>query len=172
MLLDPPGMLPVHQLPHWPYLQAVDAALAGRGIPPGAVRISRSGRAHSELMTMRLYWDASRTGGPAGHGGLRLAQQEETGWKYALVGLAQDQVILAGQVDALHRIYAAPDDVAERMVRNWRRPAGDFHQEGEQAASTRAAIGAVRQPSQPTIPLTARSGRATAACRASRPRDL
>lgn len=32
MLLDPPGMLPAHLLPHWPYLQAVDAALDGRGI--------------------------------------------------------------------------------------------------------------------------------------------
>jgi hypothetical protein len=50
--------------------------------------------------------------------------EEETGWEYALVGLAQDQLILAGQVDALHRIYAAPenvDEVAERMVRTWRR---------------------------------------------------
>jgi hypothetical protein len=89
MLLEPPGMLSAHLLPHWPYLQAVDAALTGRGIPPGAVRISRSGREHGELMTMRLYWDASRTGGPAGHGGLRLAWEEETGWEYALVGLAR-----------------------------------------------------------------------------------
>ncbi|MEU5116643.1 hypothetical protein AB0G64_34720 [Streptomyces longwoodensis] len=147
MLLDPPGMLPAHLLPHWPYLQAVDAALAGRGIPPGAVRISRSGREHGELMTMRLYWDAGRTGG---HGGVRLAWEEETGWEYALVGLAQDQVIITGQVDALHRIYAAPEDVAEvaeHMVRTWRRPAGDFHQEWEQAAQTRTAIDAFRRPS-------------------------
>ncbi|MFF8931573.1 hypothetical protein ACF1AO_30395 [Streptomyces longwoodensis] len=103
-------------------------------------------------MTMCLYWDASRTGGPSGHGGLRLVWEEETGWAYALVGLAQDQVILAGQVDALHRIYAAPEEVAEvaeHMVRTWRRPAGDFHQEWEQAARTRAAIDAFRQPPHP-----------------------
>jgi hypothetical protein len=155
MLLDPPGMLPVHLLPHWPYLQAVDAALTARGVPPGAVRISRSGREHGELMTMRLYWDASRTGGPAGHGGVRLAWEEETGWEYALVGLAQDQVILAGQIDALHRVYAAPEEVAEaaeHMVRTWRRPAGDFHEEWEHAARTRAAIEVFRQPS-PSDPM-------------------
>ncbi|MET9118833.1 hypothetical protein ABZX38_32145 [Streptomyces longwoodensis] len=147
MLLDPPGMLLVHLLPHWPYLQAVDAALVGRGIPPGAVRISRSGREHGELMTMRVYWDASRTGG---HGGARLAWEEETGWEYALVGLAQDQVILAGQIGALHRIYASSEDVAEvaeRKVRTWRRPAGDFHGEWEQASRVRAAIKTFRQPS-------------------------
>jgi hypothetical protein len=147
MLLDPPGMLPVHLLPHWPYLQAVDTALAGRGIPPGAVRISRSGREQCELMTMRLYWDASRTGG---HGGVRLVWEEQTGWEYALVGLAPHQMILAGQVDALNHIYAAPEEIAEvaqRMVRTWRRPTGDFHQEWEQATRTRDAIDAFRQPS-------------------------
>ncbi|MET9119513.1 hypothetical protein ABZX38_35705 [Streptomyces longwoodensis] len=75
MLREPPGMLPVHALPHWPYLQAVDAALTARGVPPGAVHISRSGRKHGEL-TMRRYWGASRTGG---HGGVRLLWEEETG---------------------------------------------------------------------------------------------
>jgi hypothetical protein len=33
------------------------------------------------------------------------------------------------------------------MVRTWRRSAGDFHKEWEQAARTRAAIDAFRQPS-------------------------
>ncbi|MFJ4152697.1 hypothetical protein ACIP10_34685 [Streptomyces galbus] len=74
----------------------------------------------------------------------------ETGWEYALVGLTQDQVRLADQVDAVHRINAHPEEiaeVAENMVRTWWRPTGDFHQEREQAARTRHAIDAFRQRS-------------------------
>ncbi|GHH68226.1 hypothetical protein GCM10018775_92670 [Streptomyces umbrinus] len=81
MLLDPPGWPGCAQwLPHWPYLQAVDQALTGRGIPPGAVCIDRAGRAHGDTMSMDLSWDVSRTAGP---GGLRFHWDEDTGLAYA-----------------------------------------------------------------------------------------
>lgn len=88
MLLDPPGWPGCAQgLPHWPYLQAVDQALTGRGIPPGAVCIDRAGRAHGDTMSMELSWDVSRTAGP---GGVRFHWDEDTGWSYATVRLIRD----------------------------------------------------------------------------------
>ena len=61
MLLHPPGLLPYELLPHWPYARAVDQALTDRGIPPGSVRVERTGREHGETMYLVLGWDISRT---------------------------------------------------------------------------------------------------------------
>ncbi|MFD9443850.1 hypothetical protein ACFWBR_31270 [Streptomyces sp. NPDC060006] len=70
MLLNPPGLLRHGLLPHWPYAQAVDQALTDCGIPPGTVRVERTGRAYGELMYLVLAWDVSRCAGP---GGIQLA---------------------------------------------------------------------------------------------------
>lgn len=69
MLLDPPGRPGWPQeLPHWPYVQAVDAALLARGIPPGLVRANINSLRWGLTGYMLLQWDASRT---HGHGGIR-----------------------------------------------------------------------------------------------------
>ncbi|MFG2952067.1 hypothetical protein [Streptomyces adustus] len=80
MLLAPPGLIPTwpQDLPHWPYLQAIDEALTRRDIPPGTARADHTGRERGERMYMVLAWDVSRTAGP---GGIRLHWHEETGYK-------------------------------------------------------------------------------------------
>ncbi|WP_369386253.1 hypothetical protein AB5J72_00455 [Streptomyces sp. CG1] len=85
MILNPPGLGPgaAQQLPHWPYPQAVDEALTGRGIPPGTVRADRTYPQHGDTMYIVLVWDTSRT---AGVGGLRFRWEEEKGWDYVLPG--------------------------------------------------------------------------------------
>ncbi|MER5602906.1 DUF6292 family protein [Streptomyces sp. NPDC002265] len=146
MLLDPPGLIPTwpQDLPHWPYVQAVDEALTRRDIPPGTVRADHTGRERGERMYMVLAWDVSRT---AGGGGIRLHWHEETGWAYALIGPGARATGPPRHVDALHHAFATPEDVAEvadRLVRVWRRPHGEYSAEWEHAAQTRAAIKAFR----------------------------
>jgi hypothetical protein len=77
MLLDPPGWHQLYQrdAPHWPYVKAVNQALADRGIPPGIVRADIDLRPYHEpdphdRIHMPLIWDVSRTGA---RGGVRLA---------------------------------------------------------------------------------------------------
>ncbi|MEU8852763.1 hypothetical protein AB0C70_42615 [Streptomyces sp. NPDC048564] len=74
-------------------------------------------------MYLVLVWDVSRTGGV---GGLRFNWEEDSGWSYAL-----------------HRVFAAPDDVAavaEHLVCNWRTPTGEYGAEWDQATHVRATI--------------------------------
>ncbi|MEU6070662.1 hypothetical protein ABZ864_41035 [Streptomyces sp. NPDC047082] len=52
-----------------------------RGIPPGKVRIERTGREHGQRMYLVLLWDVSRTPGSAG---IRLHWDEDTGWAYTM----------------------------------------------------------------------------------------
>ncbi|MEU9784719.1 hypothetical protein AB0H92_27780 [Streptomyces phaeochromogenes] len=142
MLLDPPGWPGCAQrLPHWPYLQAVDQALTGRGIPPGAVCLDRAGRAHGDTMFMDLVWDVSRTAGP---GGVRLQWDEDTGWSYALVRLVCDSVLPRRPLVPLHRVLAVAE-MAESLVRSWRTPTGEYGAEWDQAREVRTAIEVFRQ---------------------------
>jgi hypothetical protein len=84
MLLDPPGFLADPKgLPHWPYVQAVDDALAARSIAPGTVRANHTSLEDGMTMYTVMTWDVSRTGG---RGGLQLHWQERKGWFYALAG--------------------------------------------------------------------------------------
>ncbi|WP_406486153.1 hypothetical protein [Streptomyces phaeochromogenes] len=146
MLLDPPGWPGCAQgLPHWPYLQAVDQALTGRGIPPGAVCIDRAGRAHGDTMSMELSWDVSRTAGP---GGVRFHWDEDTGWSYATVRLIRDGTLPRRPLTPLHRVFALPEAVAETaesLVRSWRTPTGECGAEWDQAREVRTAIEVFRQ---------------------------
>ncbi|MFJ8719658.1 DUF6292 family protein [Streptomyces violaceus] len=147
MLLDPPGW---HRLwpqgaPHWPYVQAVDQALTGRGIPPGIVRADVALRAdhqsdRHEKIYILLVWDVSRTGA---RGGVRLAWDDETGWSYAKLGLSTHDVLLEGPLTPLHRVFASPEDVAavaEGLVYRWRAPEGEYGAEWARAPEVRAAI--------------------------------
>lgn len=111
MILNPPGLVAgsAQRLPHWPYVQAVDEALTARGIPPGTVRADRTYTQHGNTMYIVLVWDISRT---AGAGGLRFNWEEETGWSYALLGVGPSLATPAQPLTALHRVFAAPDDVA------------------------------------------------------------
>ncbi|MFD5017147.1 DUF6292 family protein [Streptomyces chartreusis] len=92
MLLEPPGWaVQPEGLPHWPYVKAVDDALAVRGIPPGSVRASYTSREKGLTSYMWLTWDVSRTGGS---GGIRLHWTERQGWYYALIGMSPQDVLL------------------------------------------------------------------------------
>ncbi|GGM16378.1 hypothetical protein GCM10010129_70720 [Streptomyces fumigatiscleroticus] len=160
MLLDPPGWSDWPQsLPHWPYVQAVDAALTGQGIPPGIVRVNCTAPRYGRTMYMILVWDVSRTGG---RGGVRLNWEEETGWAYGLLdltwreplwapnklGLHSDDAIAGGSVTALHRTFADPHEVAAaagHLVHHWRPPGGAYDTPWHQEEEVRAAITAFRQ---------------------------
>ncbi|WP_346182701.1 DUF6292 family protein [Streptomyces osmaniensis] len=90
-------------------------------------------------MYIVLVWDISRTAGT----GLRLNWEEDTGWSYALLGVGPSIATPTQPLSALHRVFAAPDDVAavaEHFVRNGRMPCGEFGAEWEQAAAVRATI--------------------------------
>ncbi|WP_328884753.1 DUF6292 family protein [Streptomyces sp. NBC_00299] len=142
MILNPPGLVDgaAQRLPHWPYVRAVDEALTGRGIPPGTVRADRTYLQGGNTMYIVLVWDISRT---AGVGGLRFRWEEETGWAYALLGVGPSIATPPQPLAALHRVFAAPDDiaeVAEHLVRNWRTPTGKYGAEWDQAAQMRATI--------------------------------
>lgn len=112
MILNPPGWFSgaAQQLPHWPYLQAVDAALTARGIPPDTVRAHCTPAEQRRTMYLLLAWDISRT---ADMGGLRFTWDEETGWSYARLGAAPPIATRPRPIAVLHRVFAAPDDVAE-----------------------------------------------------------
>jgi hypothetical protein len=97
VLLDPPGRPGCPQgLPHGPYVQAVDAALLARGIPPGLVRANINSLRWGLTGYMLLQWDASRT---HGRGGIRLNWEERKGWSYALLGLSD--VLLSGVLTSI-----------------------------------------------------------------------
>ncbi|MGI5413897.1 hypothetical protein ACQEV9_44740 [Streptomyces chartreusis] len=90
-------------------------------------------------MYMVLVWDISRTAGT----GLHFNWEEDTGWSDALLGVSPSIATPTQPLTALHRVFAAPDDVAEvaeHLVRNGRRPSGEFGAEWEQAAHVRATI--------------------------------
>ncbi|WAU82386.1 DUF6292 family protein [Streptomyces sp. Qhu-G9] len=147
MLLNPPGLLRPGLLPHWPYAQDVDQALTDRAIPPGTVRVERTGRAYGELMYLVLAWDVSRCAGP---GGLRLTWREDTGWSHTLLRTGGEAAIPRGPLTVLHRVYAAPEavaDVADALVsRRFRGYETEWHGEWERAHEVRTAIDAFREP--------------------------
>ncbi|WP_369220591.1 DUF6292 family protein [Streptomyces sp. R39] len=142
MILNPPGWFPdaARQLPHWPYLQAVDETLIGRGIPPGTVRADCTHREQGRTMYLVLAWDISRT---TGAGGLRFTWAEETGWACALLGVGPSIATPTRPIAALHRVFATPDDVAEvaeQYVRTWRTPTSEYGAEWDGAPHVRDTI--------------------------------
>ncbi|MFD3382259.1 MULTISPECIES: DUF6292 family protein [unclassified Streptomyces] len=145
MLLQPPGLSRPEMLPHWPYAQAVDEALTDRGIPPGTVRVERSYPMHGDRMYIALIWDVSRC---AGLGGICLTWHEETGWAHALLRLSAANAIPLGPLTALHRVFAAPKDVAavadSLVSRRYPlgRYEGEHHEEWDGALAVRATIDA------------------------------
>ncbi|MFE6520861.1 DUF6292 family protein [Streptomyces sp. NPDC057794] len=152
MLLDPPGWHRLWKtgLPHWPYVQAVDHALTDRGIPPGIVRADIALRPYHrtdcrDRAYMLLAWDVSRTGA---RGGVQLRWDDEAGWSYAKLGLRTDDVLLEALITALHRVFAAPDDVADvayGLVSSWRTPQGEYGAEWDGAPQARTAIDELRR---------------------------
>ncbi|MFE6946052.1 DUF6292 family protein [Streptomyces chartreusis] len=140
MLLEPPGWsVQPEGLPHWPYVRAVDDALAARGIPPGSVRASYTGREQGLTSYMWLTWDVSRTGG---RGGLRLHWTERQGWYYALIGMSPQDVLLYTVLPTFRPFFARPEDVAdvaEHLVRTMRVPDVEHRTEWDRAGEVRAA---------------------------------
>ncbi|WP_060886832.1 DUF6292 family protein [Streptomyces caniscabiei] len=121
----------------------MDQALTDCGIPPGSVRVERTGRDHGERMYLVFAWDVSRTVRP---GGIRLTWREETGWSYAFLGQL-GRVLPRGPLRPLRRVFAAPDSVAEvadTLVRSRSAPSGEYGTEWEEARSVRTAIEAFR----------------------------
>jgi hypothetical protein len=140
VILNPPSLGPIQQLPHWPYLEAVDDALSMRGIPPGTVRADYRYPRFGDRLFIVLGWDTSRTA--ARTGGIRFDWDEDTGWAYSLHGLD----LRAGSsrpLTVLHRVYAAPQEVAavgEQFVGHGRLPTGEYGAEWEEASHVRATI--------------------------------
>ncbi|MGX1916027.1 hypothetical protein ACWIID_45700 [Streptomyces phaeochromogenes] len=96
-------------------------------------------------MSMELSWDVSRTAGP---GGVRFHWDEDTGWSYVTVRLIRDGTLPRRPLTPLHRVFAAPEavaDTAESLVRSWRTPTGEYGAEWDQAHEVRTAINAFRQ---------------------------
>ncbi|MDQ1042130.1 DUF6292 family protein [Streptomyces sp. V4I2] len=126
-------------LPHWPYVQAVDEALAERGVPPGTVRADCHGLEQGLGTYMRLTWDASRT---SGRGGIRLHWEERTGWAYALLGLSPADVLFYSVLPTFRTVFATPQavaDVAENLVRRRQLPDVEYRTEWDGAQAVRAA---------------------------------
>ncbi|MFD5861705.1 DUF6292 family protein [Streptomyces chartreusis] len=146
MLLEPPGWAGKPEgLPHWPYVRAVDEALAGRGIPPGSVRASYTGRDQGLTSYMWLTWDVSRTGGS---GGLRLHWTERQGWYYALIGMSPQDVLLYTVLLPFRRFFSRPQDVAEvaePLVHTMRVPDVEHYAEWDGARDVRAAASDFRR---------------------------
>jgi hypothetical protein len=150
VILNPPSLGPAHQLPHGPYLQAVDDALTLRGIPPGTVRADYCYPRFGDRLFIVLGWDASRTA--ARTGGIRFDWDEETGWAYSLHGLNLRSGV-SRPLTVLHRVYATPGDVAavaEQFVCHGRLPTGEYGAEWEEATHVRGVIerfrATVREP--------------------------
>ncbi|KOU76289.1 hypothetical protein ADK57_05130 [Streptomyces sp. MMG1533] len=126
-------------LPHWPYVQAVDEALAGRGVPPGTVRADCHGLERGFSSYMRLTWDASRT---SGRGGIRLHWEERTGWAYALLGLSPADVLFYSVLPTFRTVFPTPQavaDVAEDLVHRRQLPEVEYRTEWDGARAVRAA---------------------------------
>ncbi|MBQ0855665.1 hypothetical protein J8N05_46765 (plasmid) [Streptomyces sp. BH-SS-21] len=145
MLLNPPGPLPADLLPHWPYARALDQALTGRGIPPGAVRVERAYGAPETAVLLVLGWDASRC---AGQGGIRLGWSDDSGWSHALIRPV-GSAVSRGPLAALRRVFAAPEavaDVAHALVTGgFGDYARQWHEQWDGARDVREGIGAFRQ---------------------------
>ncbi|MET9913401.1 hypothetical protein ABZZ74_42710 [Streptomyces sp. NPDC006476] len=140
MILNPPSLGAAQQLPHWPYLEAVDDALTRRGIPPGTVRADYRPPRFGDRLFMVFGWDTSRTADRIG--GIRFDWDEDTGWAYSLHGLHL-RPGPSRPLTALHRAYAAPEDVAavaEQFVGHGRLPAGEYGAEWDEASQVRATI--------------------------------
>jgi len=142
VLLEPPGWPGRPEgLPHWPYVRAVDDALAARGIPPGSVRADCTTRDHGGLTTyMWLTWDASRTSGR--NSGIRLHWQERRGWFYALTGLNTQDILLYAPLAPLRTVVPDPEhvtDVADQLVRFRQIPDTEYRTEWDQGEELRAA---------------------------------
>ncbi|MFF3489525.1 hypothetical protein ACFYXC_40815 [Streptomyces sp. NPDC002701] len=105
MLLNPPRPGPTDLLPHWPYARALDEALTGRGIPPGLIRVERTGLAYGDPGLGLQHC--------AGLGGIRLAWREDTGWSHALIRPDGGSAIWRGPLTALPQVYATPKAVAD-----------------------------------------------------------
>ncbi|MET8081212.1 hypothetical protein [Streptomyces sp. NPDC005303] len=120
--------------------QAVDDALTRHGIPPGTVRADYRHPRFGDRLFIVLGWDTSRTA--ARTGGIRFDWDEDTGWAYSLHGLN----LRSGSskpLTMLHRVYAAPQDVAtvaEQFVCHGRLAAGEYGAEWEEASRVRATI--------------------------------
>ncbi|MGI5413922.1 DUF6292 family protein [Streptomyces chartreusis] len=146
MLLEPPGWGGRPEgLPHWPYVRAVDDALAARGIPPGSVRASYTNRDQGLTSYMWLTWDVSRTGGS---GGLRLHWTERQGWYYALIGMSPQDVLLYSVLLPFRTFFPRPQDVtevAEHLVRTMSVPDVEHHAEWDGAREVRAAASDFRR---------------------------
>ncbi|SEE06579.1 hypothetical protein SAMN05428938_6969 [Streptomyces sp. KS_5] len=140
MLLEPPGWSGRPEgLPHWPYVRAVDDALAARGIPPGSVRASYTNRDQGLTSYMWLTWDVSPTGGS---GGLRLHWTERQGWYYSLIGMSPQDVLLYTVLLPFRTFFPTPQnvaEVAEQLVRTMRVPDVEFRTEWDGAGGVRAA---------------------------------
>ncbi|MFI8234891.1 hypothetical protein ACIGDI_39460 [Streptomyces sp. NPDC085900] len=162
MLLDPPGRPGWPQeLPHWPYVKAVDAALLARGIPPGVVRANLNSLRWGLTGYMLLQWDASRT---HGHGGIRLNWEERKGWSYALLGLSPDDVLLSSVLVPVETSYADPEaiaDVAQELVMRRRLPQARYRTEWPGAKRARAAASDFRRIAFGLPPLGSRMGEET-----------
>ncbi|AZP14740.1 hypothetical protein EJC51_47295 [Streptomyces aquilus] len=142
MLLEPPGWPGRPEgLPHWPYVRAVDDALAARGIPPGSVHADCTTREYGGLTTyMWLTWDASRTRYRSS--GIRLHWQERRGWFYALTCLNTREILLYAPLAPLRTVVPDPEhvtDVAEQLVRFRQIPDMEYRTEWERGEELRAA---------------------------------
>ncbi|GGJ63193.1 DUF6292 family protein [Streptomyces brasiliensis] len=144
MILNPPGLTPgsAERLPHWPYVQAVDHALTlPRGIPPGKVRAACTPRERGRTMYIVLVWDISRTVDRMSE--VRFYWHEETGWAWALLGVAPSIASRMRPIIALHRVFAVPQDVAgvaERIVHRRLTNLGEYGAEWDRAPEVRATI--------------------------------
>ncbi|MCZ4607786.1 DUF6292 family protein [Streptomyces sp. Lzd4kr] len=179
MLLDPPAWhgLWAQELPHWPYVQAVDQALTDRGITLGIVRADVALRAYhqtnrQDTIYMILIWDVSRTGA---RGGVRLTWEEETGWAYAKLGPSIHDVLPKPPHPAPPRLRHVGDvaDVAEGLVHHDRGvPPGPGHVVGCRAPFLSGVTATGRGPWRGSPlewgALPASRGRRTGACGISR----
>ncbi|MGW7385473.1 hypothetical protein [Streptomyces sp. NPDC054794] len=117
------------------------------------------GREHGETMYLMLAWDVSRT---HGIGGIRMTWTDETGWAYTPLGANPRIQGPHRPLTPLRRIFARPDDVAEvaeRLVRDWRTPTGDYHAEWDAADKTRTAIADFRDHSPSSWPVRHTGGK-------------
>lgn len=146
VLLDPPGPAAgwAQELPHWPYVQAVDAALTGRDLAPSGVRAYCTGAGSGGRIWLILIWEASRTAGPTS---IRFHWDDERGWAYARCPGNPRIPTRIMPLTPLRCVFARPEDLAaaaETIVREGRVPVGEFGAEWDRAAEVRTAISLFR----------------------------